>query len=88
MRQMDDAIKAYQAAADNVAGDKSANARSAHFIKCRLQNLKWQTQFDGRGWLDVHAQGAESDRLGSGRRKWTVDKDGKLTGVADEKGFS
>jgi hypothetical protein len=87
MNQIDAAINAYQAAADRAAGDKSANARSAHYLKSRLQELKWQKQFEAGGWVDVQPKDAEMPGWEVVGGKWSVEKNGTLVGVADDNGL-
>ena len=87
MHQIDDAIAAYQKAADKVPADKSPDARAAHYLKQRLQHLKWQKEFEKGDWVDVQPKDAELIGWEVIGGKWTVDKDGTLTGVADNDGL-
>ncbi len=87
MQQFDDGVKAYQAAVDALPKDSSPGARAGHFLKTRLQQLKWQKEFAGGQWIDV--QPKDGDLIGwePVAGIWTVQPDGTLVGKADEHGL-
>ncbi len=86
-QQLEPAIAAYEAAADKAIADKSANGRAAHFLKSRLQQLKWQKQFETGEWVDVQPKDVELTGWEPVAGTWTIDKAGTLTGVADANGL-
>jgi hypothetical protein len=87
MHQVAEATAAYQKAADVLANDKSPNGRALHFVACRLQQLKWEKQFDAGEWVDVQPTDAEMNGWEPVAGTWTLDKDGTLTGKGDKNGL-
>src|ERR1041385_6763672 len=87
MHQIGEAITVFQAASDRFKNDKSPDARAAHYVNSRLQQLQWERQFATGQWVDVQpsdpAMPGWEPILGS----WTVEQDGALTGKADDHGL-